>query len=366
MRSGRSRLDAASARSSSGPAASGSSFPRCAPTIRTRSPATSSRSSAAAPCFSTCTTSGLLEGRTRCTCRTSTPTSSAATAWFATPWRRSSASCGRCEAGHHARGPRAFLRGARRALQPARGARSTPARNPDERLHAGAGGDADLSQSHRLQRPLPASIARGEFNVPGRTLRIRPHLRHATTSGGLAAALGQPGTVARGRARSTRPLADGGAGRFRLPRSAVRAGEPTAHFTSYTVGRLRRADEQAQLQRAVIAPRGARRARRCSAIPCRSGHQRAVRARTPRRAAPGCGREPSRRGGPSTRARRAAGRRARIPDHERPARDGMTHVAQGRVNGLHRHSGRPGSERSDGTAEPGSVQCVAPPATVIN
>ena len=90
-------------------------------------------------------------------------------------------------------------------------------------LHAGARGDADLPESHRLQRAVPAELAR-RLQRAGRPLCQGHDLR-----------CGQPQTAVGGAAPAGPELevsavrggaGDGTAGRFRLSRSALCAGQP--------------------------------------------------------------------------------------------------------------------------------------------
>ena len=187
------------------------------------SAATSSRSSAAAPCSSTATTTGLLDG---CDVHLSDINADVIGCYrmvrddveaVIDALRR------RSKPGHRAGWHAAFLRGPRRAVQRAAARRPRVGR-PGERLHAGARGDADLPEPDGLQRPVPRSTrAADSTSRSGRYARVTicdaPNLRR------LSAALAPARADRRGQA------VRGGAGRrparrFRLPRSALCAGQP--------------------------------------------------------------------------------------------------------------------------------------------
>ena len=104
-----------------------------------------------------------------------------------------------------------------------RGAQIRPPRNPAGGLHAGARGDADLPQSHRLQRPVPRELAR-RVQRAGRPLRQSEDLRRRRTSAPGARRCGDP-RVSLECQPFDEALADAAARRISSTRSAVRAAE---------------------------------------------------------------------------------------------------------------------------------------------
>ena len=169
------------------------------------------------------TTAGCSTGA-RCGCRTSTPTSSAATARCATASRRSIAALRALDAGHH------------RAAAASTSTRCATGASIRARRAVHASSDPEAAYSPELAAMLIylnrtgynglfRLNSRGEFNVPGRALRHRSAICDADNLRAPGGGARRARHVARGRAvrrgRWRRP-----ARRLRLPRSALCAGQP--------------------------------------------------------------------------------------------------------------------------------------------
>ena len=185
-------------------------------------------------------------------------------------------------------------------------------RGPGGGLHAGAGGDADLPEPHRLQRAVPGQLAR-RVQRAGRPVRLGHASAMRPISARLAAALRRPGLTLEVR-RFEDALGTARAGDFVYLDPPYAPVSRTAQFTSYTAGGFG-ADEQERCS--GWSSRSRRAARRsCSAIPSRprSGGSTSdnvdagsagLRART----------VPARRAINSRAS--APRRRARVPHHQR-------------------------------------------------
>ena len=165
---------------------------------------------------------GPARGASRCASPTSTPTSIGCYRAVRDAVDDVIDELRQLEAGHQAGGREHFYEVRNERFNPVR--REVHARRAaGGSVHAGARGDADLSQSRRLQRPVPRQLT-GGVQRAGRTSRLAANLRSGQSAppGDRAA---DPEAVARGAAVSRR-AGRGGRGGLRVPRSAVCARQP--------------------------------------------------------------------------------------------------------------------------------------------
>ena len=286
----------------------------CGPSIRGASSAISSRFSAAAPCSSICTTAACCDGRE---VRLSDINADIIGCYRAVRDAVERGDRGAARRSRPATGPDGaahFYDVRDRAFNPAR-RRDHDRRRSGGGLHAGAGGDADLPEPHRLQRPVPRQRAR-RVQRARRPLRQSEDLRRSRTC-----ARGAPRSAARAcrsrSARSTPRWRGAGRGRLRLSRPAVCAAERDGAVHVVHRRRLRRRVSRKQLQRTVIAlaSRGASVLLSNSAAPADPAPLCGPRRRPPR---PASGPRPSRPGARSTRAPPAAARSANTSSRNVP------------------------------------------------
>ena len=153
---------------------------------------------------------------------------------------------------HRARGRRLLLRRARPPLQPAARCAGRAAGPTRGRSYTpGAGGDADLPQPHRLQRPVPAESAAARSTCrPGAT--PNPRICDAAHLRAVAAALSAPGRHDRA-AAVRRDAGEAGAGDFVYCDPPYAPLSRTASFANYT------ADGFTRVRSAAAAAGGHRR-----------------------------------------------------------------------------------------------------------
>ena len=204
------------------------------------------------------------------------------------------------EAGHRQDGTRHFYAVRDESVQRAAPRRPCLGRT-GEGVYAGARGDADLPQSHRLQRALPPEFER-RIQRAGRALSqghdLRCHQPQTSLRG--VAASGSDGRGQRVRGRAWRRAR----GRLRLSRSSLRARQSNGAFHLVHSGKVRpRRTGPAAAGRRRGWPGSGRQC--CSAIPWRRTSAGCMR-RTSRRGRWDSERSRSRRDGPSTRERPGA------------------------------------------------------------
>ena len=220
-------------RFSNGSAASGNCCRCCAASIPSPSAATSSRSSAAAPSSSICSARGAAERPRRGAQRRQRRSDRLLPARRPTRSTTWSAALERLAADHAARGRDCYLQVRDERFNPLRAA--WRARGGDaRRLPRRARGDADLSQSHRLQRPVP----------PERLGRIQRAARAATIGRKIVdRALLTAAVAGRCRRRASRMRARAVRSRARTKRAPAissisirrtRRSARTANFRGYT------------------------------------------------------------------------------------------------------------------------------------